>query len=223
MIFRRIFPGGMAHLPNVRLFDFRSLKEVTHNLNNYSDVIYQSPDVDLKVLAWLAPGNYLLQLRRSTASLDLLKAQVAAYRVDRDRSANDRHCKERSDEAIHPLSFRDGALAPDPESRYFGFNAAHRPRNGRRFLIPYPRPRIRTEHRNLGSTASTTAKVITSIAMPSTAMAPRSPLSLRSKIRTEDDLGLRGEQDDGGGKLADHADEDEAPGRDHAGAQQAAR
>src|SRR5215471_6169435 len=33
--------------------------------------------------------------------------------------------------------------------------------------------------------STTTAKVITSMMMPSTAMAPRSPLSLRSKIRTE--------------------------------------
>src|SRR5690348_12939522 len=35
-----------------------------------------------------------------------------------------------------------------------------------------------------------------------------------------DDLGLRGEQNDGGGELAHHADEDEAPGGDYAGAQQ---
>ena len=38
-----------------------------------------------------------------------------------------------------------------------------------------------------------------------------------------DHLGFRGEQDDGGGQFADHADEDEAPGGDHAGAQQRRR
>src|ERR1700694_2491355 len=30
-------------------------------------------------------------------------------------------------EAIHKPSFRDGALAPDPESRDSGFDALHRP------------------------------------------------------------------------------------------------
>ena len=38
-----------------------------------------------------------------------------------------------------------------------------------------------------------------------------------------DHFRLRGEQDDGGRQFADHADEDEAPGRDHAGAQQRRR
>jgi hypothetical protein len=32
-----------------------------------------------------------------------------------------------SDEAIQSPSFRDGALAPDPESRDSGFDASHRP------------------------------------------------------------------------------------------------
>ena len=69
-------------------------------------------------------------------------------------------------------------------------------------------------------TAMTTAKVITSIMMPSTEMAPRSPDLVEIEDQHRDHLGLRGEQHDGGGQFAHHADEDEAPGRDHAGAQQ---
>ena len=38
-----------------------------------------------------------------------------------------RHCEEHSDEANRPPSFRDGAPAPDPESRDSGFDASHRP------------------------------------------------------------------------------------------------
>jgi hypothetical protein len=36
------------------------------------------------------------------------------------------HCEKRSDEAPDS-SFRDGALAPDPESRDSGLDASHRP------------------------------------------------------------------------------------------------
>src|SRR3981081_2893666 len=54
----------------------------------------------------------------------------------RERSSLHHHClrqtrsvcaRERSDEAIQAPSFRDGALAPDPESRDSGFDASHRP------------------------------------------------------------------------------------------------
>ena len=72
-------------------------------------------------------------------------------------------------------------------------------------------------------TAMTTAKVMTSMMMPSTAMAPRSPELVEIEDQHRDHLGLRGEQDNGGGQFADHADEDEAPGGDHAGAQQRRR
>ena len=80
--FSAYFCRRLVAFPNVRLFDFRSVREVTHDLNNYADVIYHSPDVDLKVLSWLAEGRYLVDRAAPTASLDRLKAQVAAYRID---------------------------------------------------------------------------------------------------------------------------------------------
>ena len=73
----------LTQLPNVRLHDFRAVSDVTHDLNNYADVIHHSPDVDLKVLAWLAAGNYVVDRAMPAASLDSLKAQVEAYRVDK--------------------------------------------------------------------------------------------------------------------------------------------
>ena len=72
----------LAEFPNVRLYDFREAKEVTHDLGNYADVIHHSPAVDLKVLSWLAAGTYLVDRTAPTASLERLKAQVAAYRID---------------------------------------------------------------------------------------------------------------------------------------------
>ena len=72
----------LAQLPNARLHDFRAVKEVTHDLNNYGDVIHHSPAVDLKVLSWIAAGDYVVDRAAPTASLERLKAQVAAYRVE---------------------------------------------------------------------------------------------------------------------------------------------
>jgi len=72
----------LAQFPNVRLFDFRVAKEVTHDLSNYGDVIHHSPAIDLKVLSWLAGGNYLVSRAAPTASTELLKAQIEAYRPE---------------------------------------------------------------------------------------------------------------------------------------------
>jgi hypothetical protein len=71
----------LTQLPNVRLHDFRAIKAVTHDLNNYSDVIHHSPVVDAMVLKWLASGAYRVDSKKPTASLDELKAQVEIYRV----------------------------------------------------------------------------------------------------------------------------------------------
>jgi hypothetical protein len=80
--FSAYFCRRLAAFPNVRLHDFRSVSEVTHDLSNYDDVIHHSPAVDLKVLTWLAEGKYLVNRAAPTAALDRLKAQVAAYRME---------------------------------------------------------------------------------------------------------------------------------------------
>jgi len=72
----------LAAFPNVRLFDYRSISVVTHELNNYSDVIHHSPAIDLKVLSWLAEDKYLVDRSAPTAYLDQLKAQVEAYSIE---------------------------------------------------------------------------------------------------------------------------------------------
>jgi hypothetical protein len=71
----------LLQFPNVRLYDFRTATEITHDLNNYGDMIHHSPAVDLKVLSMLAAGKYLVDRAAPTASLEQLKAQVEAYRV----------------------------------------------------------------------------------------------------------------------------------------------
>jgi hypothetical protein len=71
----------LTQFPNVTLHDLRVASEITHDLNNYGDVVHHSPAIDLKVLSLLAEGKYAVDRAAPTASLDRLKAQVEAYRV----------------------------------------------------------------------------------------------------------------------------------------------
>ena len=80
--FSDYFCRRLMEFQNVRLFDFRAINEVTHDLNNYSDVIHHSPAIDLKVLSWLAQDKYRVDATAPTVQLDRLKAQVEAYRFD---------------------------------------------------------------------------------------------------------------------------------------------
>ena len=73
----------LTKLPNVRLHDFRAIREVTHDLDNYGDVIHHSPLVDAKVLSWLASGEHRVDPKAPLMSLDELKAQVEAYQLPR--------------------------------------------------------------------------------------------------------------------------------------------
>ncbi|MCS3981953.1 hypothetical protein M2191_006636 [Bradyrhizobium japonicum] len=75
--------GRLTQLPNVRLYDFRATREVTHDLGNYSDVIHHSPTVDAMVLKWLARGEYRVDPDAPLRSLEELKSQIEAYRVPR--------------------------------------------------------------------------------------------------------------------------------------------
>jgi hypothetical protein len=73
----------LLQFANVRLLDFRDVKDVTHDLDNSGDVIHHSPAVDLKILSWLAEGRYVVDREKPLASLERLKAQVGAYRLEK--------------------------------------------------------------------------------------------------------------------------------------------
>ena len=73
----------LTKIPNVRLHDFRSLKAITHDLDNYGDVIHHSPAIDLKILSELAERKYVVDPAAPLKSLELLKAQVEAYQLVR--------------------------------------------------------------------------------------------------------------------------------------------
>ncbi len=57
-------------------------KEITHDLNNYADVIHHSPAIDLQVLFHPTTGDYRVSRETPTAPLERLKAQVAVCRIN---------------------------------------------------------------------------------------------------------------------------------------------
>lgn len=72
--------GRLLSLPNVTVFDFRDAQDITHDLNNYLDLVHHSPVVDLKVLSSLAAREYVVTREAPTASIRRLQSQVEAYR-----------------------------------------------------------------------------------------------------------------------------------------------
>ncbi len=72
----------LLQFPNVTLSDFRAAHEITHDLDNYGDMVHHSPAVDLKVLSLLAEKKYLVDRAAPSASLEQLRSQVEAYRVE---------------------------------------------------------------------------------------------------------------------------------------------
>jgi hypothetical protein len=71
----------LSQFSNVKVYDFREAKEITHDLNNYSDMIHHSPAIDRKVLALIAADKYRVNRAAPEASLERLKSQIEAYRI----------------------------------------------------------------------------------------------------------------------------------------------
>jgi hypothetical protein len=72
----------LSQFSNVKVYDFREAKEITHDLNNYADIIHHSPAIDLKVLGLIAADKYRMDRAAPEASLERLKSQIEAYRID---------------------------------------------------------------------------------------------------------------------------------------------
>jgi hypothetical protein len=75
----------LLSLPNVTVYDFRDAQELTHDLNNYLDLVHYSPVVDRQVLSDLAAGNHAVSRDAPLASIKRLQSQVEAYRPGPER------------------------------------------------------------------------------------------------------------------------------------------
>ena len=161
-------------------------------------------------------GLDVVLVARGEAEPDHVDSQVLAFaRAPPRAAAPDRARRSCSRQNLGERGLREGDRRPwkscTARLSLRAIGVFHGSQVLRRRASPKPGMRL---------TAMTTAKVMTSMMRPSTEMAPRSPALVEVEDQHRDHLGLRREQHDGGGQFADDADEDEAPGRDHAGAQQ---
>jgi len=72
------FPRLLS-LPNVTLFDFRVAQDITHDLDNYMDLLHYRPMVDQRVLSLLAGGKYRVTRAAPSDSMERLARQVATF------------------------------------------------------------------------------------------------------------------------------------------------
>jgi len=72
------FPRLLS-LPNVTLFDFRVAQDITHDLDNYMDLLHYRPMVDQRVLSLLAGGKYRVTRAAPSDSIERLARQVATF------------------------------------------------------------------------------------------------------------------------------------------------
>lgn len=69
----------LLEFPNVSVADFRAVREITHNLDNYLDLAHHSPDVDRAVLQYLATSAHEVDRAAPARPTGELARQVAAY------------------------------------------------------------------------------------------------------------------------------------------------
>jgi hypothetical protein len=76
MLLRRL-----VALPNARVFDFRDVTAITHDLDRYKDMSHFDVSVNRTIVESIAAGRRRVDPADPLASLRRLEAQIAAYRV----------------------------------------------------------------------------------------------------------------------------------------------
>jgi len=74
------FPRLLS-LSNVTLFDFRDVRDITHDLDNYMDLLHYRPTIDQRVLSFLESGEHRIDRAAPSTSIERLAQQVAAFDV----------------------------------------------------------------------------------------------------------------------------------------------
>jgi hypothetical protein len=86
--FKALFPINtylvqqLARLPNVKLFDFRSAKNITHDLANFADLVHHSPGIDELLFEYLRDGVFAIDKQNPDKMLNVLREQIDVYRID---------------------------------------------------------------------------------------------------------------------------------------------
>jgi hypothetical protein len=66
----------LIEFSNVSVFDFRDVKSITHNLNNYRDTVHYAPEINKQLLSFIAAGEHQVSKSNPTAAIEALRMQI---------------------------------------------------------------------------------------------------------------------------------------------------
>lgn len=69
--------------PNIKLYDFQSAKEITHNLSNYKDLLHYHQRVNSWMLVQMKNNNYLVTKQNIDQHLKNLEEQIKNYDLNK--------------------------------------------------------------------------------------------------------------------------------------------
>lgn len=82
---KRYFFEKLGNQPNVKIYDFQDLKEITFNLNNYHDLVHYSSKTSDQVVEWLSEDKERVTKDNLEKKINNLKNQVEAFNFDQIR------------------------------------------------------------------------------------------------------------------------------------------
>lgn len=62
--------------PNVKIYDFQDIKEITHNLDNYGDKSHYSPEISNLLLEYIKKGKYIINSKNVEERIKKLENQL---------------------------------------------------------------------------------------------------------------------------------------------------
>jgi len=71
-----------SDFPNVRLYDFQALKNITHNFRYYKDLNHYSPIVDDFIIEAFVSGNYRVTVEREPLLSRELRTQIDSFNIN---------------------------------------------------------------------------------------------------------------------------------------------
>jgi hypothetical protein len=69
----------LLEFPNVSVFDFRDVESITHNLDDYRDTIHYAPEINKRLLSFIAADEYRVNKSNPTAAIESLRTQIRRY------------------------------------------------------------------------------------------------------------------------------------------------
>jgi len=69
----------LLEFPNVSVFDFRDVESITHNLDDYRDTIHYAPEINKRLLSFIAADEYRVNKSNPTAAIEALRTQIRCY------------------------------------------------------------------------------------------------------------------------------------------------